>query len=355
MRSSTHRLYVSLLHVSLLLAPAILPAVELAPTVSTRAEVLKARGYLASGEYGKAETSLRQALASAADADAARTVQNALADLLHEEGRVAEARQIYNEVLNGTGVSPRQKIDSLSGMADLDGMSGDTELAAGEWGQAIAIAREIKNPTAEADATRGLGMTWLDAGNLPRAEPLLRRALKMMDDDPASTPWETASALACLGRCYRMQNKLALAEDALTRALDLNRKSYGPTHPQVAYVMERLAEVYALRNQFVLARDYSSRALAVMRASCGENSAAVAAALVNRASIEQHANAPEAALENYAAALKIVQSNPQEKAQNSLFEAQIMERYAAVLKLTHHDREAKDLNAQAKSFRSELR
>jgi len=55
-------------------------------------------------------------------------------------------------VLNASGVTLQQKFDSFCGIADLDGISGKTELANSEWEQAIAIAREMKNSPAEADA-----------------------------------------------------------------------------------------------------------------------------------------------------------------------------------------------------------
>ena len=318
---------------------------------SVRGEVVKARDFLATGDYGKAESSLRSALASATDEDDIRTVRTALADLLREEGRFTESRPMYAAVLHSAGVTPRQKFDALSGIADLDGIARNPELASSEWQEAIALARDMKDNALEADATRGLGMSWLDASNPTRAEPLLRRALGMMENDPAVKPWQLASATACLGRCYRMENKLALAEDAFSRSLDLHKKSFGEVHPQVAYVMERLAEVHALRGEFVLARDYSVRAIAVMRTSCGEASGAFVAALVNRGTVEQLAGALDAAAENYAAALKILDSNPDLRAQHASLAPQIAERYAAVLKAAHRNREAKAASALAKALR----
>jgi tetratricopeptide (TPR) repeat protein len=318
---------------------------------AVRAEVEKARDFLAQGEYAKAEGSLRLALGSATDENTVGSVRNALADLLREEGRLTESRPLYDSVLNAPGVTPRQKFDALAGLADLDGLAHNPELASGKYQEAIAVAREMKDSLLEADATRGLGMSWLDSSNPVRAEPLLRRALAMMESDPAAKQWQLASALAGLGRCYRMENKLALAEEAFTRSLDLQKKTFGGAHPQVAYVMERLAEVHALRGEFALARDYSERALAVMKSSCGEASGAVVAALVNRGSVEQIAGALGAAAKNYAAALKILDSNPELKAQNGPLGAQIAERYAGVLKAAHRDREAKAASALAKSFR----
>lgn len=270
-----------------------MPAAELstkqqaASVASLRTEVDKARDFLEKGEYAKAEASLRLALGSATDENTVRSVRNALADLFREEGRLTESRPLYTSVLNAPGVTPRQKFDALSGLADLEGLGHNAELASAKWLEAIAIAREMKQNLLEADATRGLGMSWLDSSNPVRAEPLLRRALTMMENDPAVTQWQMASALASLGRCYRMENKLALAEDAFTQSLDLEKKSFGEVHPQVAYVMERLAEVHALRGEFAVARDYSERALAVMKSSCGEASGAVVAALVNRGTVEQ--------------------------------------------------------------------
>jgi hypothetical protein len=314
--------------------------------------LVKARTFLATGEYANAERSLRLALVAAADdPESNRTVRTALADLLREEGRGTESRQFYTDVLNASGATVRQKLDSYAGLADLDGMAGKTELASGEWEQAITLARGMKNELAEADALRGLSTTWLDAGNPSRAEPLLRRALKMLENNPAAQSWAIASVLTNLGRCYRMEDKLALSEDALTRAFEMQRKTFGDGHPQVAFVMERLAEVYSLRNQFAMARDYSAKALLAMKAACGENSAAVAAALLNRAGIEHRANALNAAADNYAAALKIAQSDPRIRADNAPLELQIIERYSMVLKATHRDREAKELSALARSFR----
>jgi tetratricopeptide (TPR) repeat protein len=353
--------YLTLLLAVSLAGAVVLPAEELstnrpiqmdaALAAAIRAEVEKARAYMATGEYGKAEASLRLALASTPDADYIRSLRNGLADLFREEGRFTEARPLYTAVLSSPGVRQRQRFDALSGIADLDGLAHKPELASSEWQDAIAAAREMKANGLEADATRGLGMSWLDAGNLTRAEPLLRRALRMLESDPDTTQPQLAAALACLGRCYRMENKLALAEDAFTRSLELHKKSFGEVHPQVAYVMERIAEVHALRGEFSLARDYSTRALAVMKSSCGEESGAVVAALVNRATVEQLAGAPDAAAENYAGALKILEQNPDIKAAHPDLALQIVERYAIVLKAAHRDREAKAAGALAKSFR----
>jgi tetratricopeptide (TPR) repeat protein len=312
------------------------------------------RNYLNSGDYVNAERCLRQAISEAGD-DAdnnnnapVRVARIALADLLHEQGREPEARRLYETVLHSAAVSPGQKYDAMAGIADIDGMSGTIpETSAREWTDALALAREQQSAQREADALRGLGLTWLEAGNPSRAEPLLRRSLGIFENDAATPPVALAATLTCIAQCYRLEDKLALAEDALTRALALNRQSFGETHPQVAFIMERLAEIYAQRHSFDQARAYSDRAIAAMRICCGVNSPAVAAALVNRGSIERHANALEAAAENYAEALRIVQSTPGD----SVLELHIIERYTPILKAIHREREARELTSLAKTFR----
>jgi tetratricopeptide (TPR) repeat protein len=337
-------LYVSL---SLIQPPALVAGTE-DPVVN---QIRQARRSLASGNYADAESCLRDALTRTLtiEPQSVPGLRNALADLLREEGRTTEARQLYEETLRVPGTSAQVKFDAMAGIADVDGMGGAPEASVREWTDAIAFAREQQSIPLEAEALRGLGVVWLEAGNSARAEPLLRRALRMQENDASAQPEQISATLTQIGRCYLRLDKLALAEDALSRALRMGGRTFGEMHPQNAYIMERLAEVYASRKEFALARDYSSKAVQIMRACCGENSLAVAAALVNRATVEQRANALDAAAENYAGALRIARANPG----NSFLESRIIERYAGVLKATHRNREAKELTAVTKSFRDQ--
>jgi len=114
-------------------------------------------------------------------------------------------------------------------------------------------------------------------------------------------------------------------------------------------MMELLAELYAVKKDFTLARQYSGRALDAMQASCGAESLAVATALASRGSVEEYANSLTSAMDDYAAALRIARKNPDSPA----FEIAIMRHYAALLKATHRDREAKALAVEASSFQQQ--
>jgi tetratricopeptide (TPR) repeat protein len=234
------------------------------------------------------------------------------------------------------------------GLAGIEGQHISAQAGEARWLEALSIAREHhgEDPTSEADALRGFAMMWLETGDPARAEPLVKRSLKILETEPAATDWQLASTLAATGQVYRTQDKLSLAEDAWTRALELDRKAFGDAHPQVAYMMERLAEVYAARRQFDLARQYSGKAIEVMRSSCGEDSLAVAAALANRGLVEEYAKALPAAADDYASALEIARKHPA----NSALWASIIRNYTAVLRAIHHDREANALALELKSF-----
>lgn len=309
-------------------------------------------GFLRTGDYTSAEQILREGIADRAlDADSANNLRVALGDLLREEGKDDEAGELFRTALKNPDIAWKQRLSATMGLGGIEGERISPQAGEARWTEAISIAREHRDedPTREADALRGLAATWLEAGDPSRAAPLLKRALKILETEPAAKDWQLASTLSATGQVYRAQDKPALAEDVWTRALELNRKAFGDAHPQVAFVMERLAEMYAEGKQFDLARQYSAQAIGVMRSSCGDDSLAVAAALANRGLVEEYAKALPAAADNYASALAIARKHPG----NPALSMRIISNYTAVLRAIHHDREAKALALELKSFRQQ--
>jgi tetratricopeptide (TPR) repeat protein len=312
--------------------------------------------HLREGDYNNAERGFREALEAPGKSESASPdrqsqlidLRNGLGDLLREEGKEREARDLFNQVLSSPDITWKQRLSATMGLAEIDAHSISLQAGEKQWMTSLAMAREHSDNTGEAAALRGLANMWFEANSPAKAEPLLRRSLKILENDPASPAWQTASTLATTGLVYSALDKLALAEKAWTRALDLNRKTFGETHPQVAYVMERLAEVYARRKHFAVARQYSDRALDIMRGACGEGSMAVAAAYASRGNVEEYARSFPAAVENYATALGIVRANPD----NPVARGTILRNYAALLKATHKDREAHALVLEANSLRT---
>jgi len=308
--------------------------------------------FLKAGDYNSAERSLREGLAEQpANAAGANDLRVALGDLLREEGKNAEAGELFRTALKSPDILWKRRLSATMGLAGIEGQEVSRQAGADRWTEAISIARAHRDedPTSEADALRGLAVMWLEAGDPSSAEPLLKRSLKILETEPSAAGWQLASTLAATGQVYRSQGKLALAENAWMRALDIDRKMFGDAHPQVAYLMERLAEVYAERNQFDLARRYAGQALGTMRSCCGEDSLAFAAALANRGLIEEYEKALPAAADDYASALAIARKHPN----NPTLLIRIIRNYTAVLRAIHHDREAKALALELKSFRQQ--
>jgi tetratricopeptide (TPR) repeat protein len=314
----------------------------------TNRQVRLVDSYRDSGDYQAAERVLREWLGSEPVGSVSRLmVQNTLADLLREEGRRAEARQLFSQIVDAPGVTPQHRLNALIGLADVDLHQGDWKTSVDEGNTALEIARGKGDTQSEAIVLRGLGRAWLMAGSAPRAEPLLRRSLSKLEND-AAPPLQVAESLGALAEYYRAGNKLALAEDAWSRALTMKRALFGETHPQVAYLLERLADVYSARGESSLACDYATRAADIMRQWFGEGSPASAAALANLALVEQRAHALGAAANHYQAAVRALRRSPELLPTLKI----VMQRYAGLLKAMHRDREAKALDTEVKAFRS---
>jgi tetratricopeptide (TPR) repeat protein len=323
---------------------------EFAVTSSTLADV-----YRVTGDYERAEQLLREVLVSPASDPASRgLVRNNLADLLREEGRSTEALPLFKESLGATGATSaatwKQRVGALIGLADIDRQYRDWDASVDKWNEVLVICRRERDKETEALALRGLGETWLRSGTTARAEPLLRRSLQMMEDNPDTLPEQIASAHSGMGELYRTENKLTLAENEWSRALQIVRTAFGEAHPQVAWLMEMLSDVYSARKEFVLAREYAARASETMRGSFGEDSMPVAVALTNQALVEQRASNLEAAAKDYERAIGIARIHPEHRS----LQVVMIQRYAELLKAMHRSREAKTMltqgDIQARSF-----
>lgn len=296
-----------------------------------------------SGDYKGAERVLREMADSPTPDDESRAfIRNNLADLLREEGRMEEARQLFIQTIDAPGVTERLRAGALIGLADIDRQQADWESSIHRWNEVLEVSRREHDDAMETIALRGLGSTWLRSGNASRAEPLLRRALNLIESDPDMPPEEAAGAHSALAELYRSENKLALARNEWTRALEIDRPLLGETHPQVAILMEMLSDVYSALGEFNTALDYASKASASMTCSFGEDSMPVATALTNQAGVEQRANDLDAAARHYDRAIHIARLYPEHRP----LQMTMMERYAALLKVMHRTREARALLAE---------
>jgi tetratricopeptide (TPR) repeat protein len=220
------------------------------------------------------------------------------------------------------------------------------------WGESIALwnrigeigetgmASDEEALELRAVVSAGLGDTWLDSGNLARAEPLLRRSLELLRQNPAAHQSQLAVALAAMARLYVAQGKLALAGDAVGEAIERDEKALGAAHPQVAALLEARADIRSRRGETQDARDDLERARAIMAGHLGANSTAVAAVLAALGDVEARAKQPAVAVARYAEAVEMLRNGGGDTLQVA---SAIVPRYAAALRAAHRSEEAKVL------------
>lgn len=301
----------------------------------------------ASERYTEAERALRAALSVNPRENQDRVmVLNALACLLVEQGRFVESREKFSMALNLSPSAGDDRINALLGL-------GEVERATRDWGSAIAhlnearaLARAIKEPVQEAVALRSLGNNYADMGDFARAEPLLRRALTVLEADPTMRS-QYESTLVSLGFIYEAERKPGLAEDAFTRALAA-KGGLDAADARSTPALQALATIRAQEKRVAEAEDLAHRAYWVTKAAFGAESAPAAGSLGNIGLVEQLVGHFKSAERNYSEALRILRNNG---LLNSDVAAGIMSAYAVVLRKLHRRSDAKAIEAELKGFR----
>jgi tetratricopeptide (TPR) repeat protein len=293
------------------------------------------------GDYKGAEQVLRDTLNGPIDAKTRITALNDLADLLREQDRRAESRTLFTEALNTPEPTWPQKFSAMLGLADLDRQELNWPSSIDRLNRAADLARTNHDLVLEAFAQRSLGETWLDAGNTSRAEPLLKKALAVMEADNSVPRERVAVALDSMASLYRAEDKTSLAEEAYLRELDIQRAVLGEYHPQTAMVKGRLAELWSEQGDYDKAESWSRQTLDLMKGKFGEHSVAAGSAMVNLGVIEQRANHLDTAADMYSHALSIYRDASVDPDVARL----IAQLYADVLSRQHKGREAKQVIA----------
>lgn len=298
--------------------------------------------------YQEAEKTLRLELATRPRENASQAaLLNSLGDLLREEVRIVEARDLFSASLKlATGVAGIE-IDALIGIADIQRSNSEWPGSIEHWNQAIALSQRTGDKATEAIALRGLGKTYCDMGNLARAEPLLKRALPMFEEIPALRA-QSAATLAYLGGIYRDEKKYGMAEATFTRALDLTGGFEHAQGPQAAAVLELLAGICGLEKRFNEGARYAAAALRIMQATFPPDTPPIAGAIGAQAFVEARAGELEAADRDYSEALRIMRLNAIEG--SNVGTDYMMER-AQILRRLHRSRDAKSLETEIKAFR----
>jgi tetratricopeptide (TPR) repeat protein len=134
------------------------------------------------------------------------------------------------------------------------------------------------------------GLYWRALAEWQKAQPLLRRALAMVESRYGTEHPRVATGLNNLAILLQDTNRLTEAEPLLRRALAIWEKSYGPDHPEVATGLNNLAYLLQATNRFAEPELLLRRALAIDEKSYGPTHSIVASSLNNLARLLQATN-----------------------------------------------------------------
>lgn len=114
-----------------------------------------------------------------------------------------------------------------------------------------------------------IAVVYYENAKYDKAEPLMRRVVKILEN-PGGEPFPNyAGALNNLAELLRATNRLGEAEPLYRRALAIDEASFGPNHPDVARDLNNLAKLLRDTNRLDEGEPLMRRALAIFEKSLG--------------------------------------------------------------------------------------
>jgi tetratricopeptide (TPR) repeat protein len=252
------------------------------------------------GDYTKAESQLRRALSTCELAGADRTdvadIAMDLADLLHQDERYDEARQMYLRALD-----IRQKAfgNDSAKVAETLRHLGQNCIEQDAYAKAeVYLIRALQadekafgelNPALAVDLQM-LGLVFLDQGKYADAEKFYLRAVKVDEDALGKDHPETATALNNLAWLYYNEGHYEQAEPLVRRALAIRQSHYGAQHPFTAQNLSNLGVILGAQKKYEEGEKVLQQAIAAEQASLGPDHPAISLNLKNLAVLYQQSN-----------------------------------------------------------------
>lgn len=160
---------------------------------------------------------------------------------------------------------------------------------------ALTEAEEIAHPQLIASALNDLGQLLEGTNRVAEAEPLMRRALEIVEAELGPQAPPVVSYLNNLAMLLFATSRFEDAELLLRRALEIAEGGSGEQHPSVATCLNSLAILLRATDQPEKAEPLLRRALAVAEAKVGPQHPSMATRLSNLATVLQDINQTEEA------------------------------------------------------------
>ena len=272
---------------------------ELADEPRTRAEMLLVIGdvYRRLGLYAEAEPllekawELRDAAFEAGDPGVARSAR-ILARLLRDRGEYERAESLLREALAFQRRALAARAPELA--AILSELASAISLGRSDYVEAASLLREAVeigrsrqevDPLTLSKYLNNLGTTLDLAGGSAGAEAALREALALKRQHLGAAHPGVATTLGNLGNILAEVQQHEEAEALLRQALAIDRRAFGGDHPKVAASLIRLATLVANGGDHGAAEELLREALGMHQRILGEEHPEVARVLSSLASV----------------------------------------------------------------------
>jgi serine/threonine protein kinase/predicted negative regulator of RcsB-dependent stress response len=234
----------------------------------------------------------------------------ALGRLRFRQGRLPDAKELYNRSLNILETTGAPATDVSALLDDLAQVYADEQqwaLAKQTYERALQVDRRVLGDDHPRVAMRlnNLAVVAQNIGDLKMAEALYRDAIRRDEQAYGEQHPETGAALGNYGLLLQREGRLAEAEPLLRSALDVVLKLYGPDNYNVGYARVSLAMLLHDEGALPESEAEFRQALAVYGKSLPANHQYRAAALMHFARLLVDRGKPDEALALSAQSLDI--------------------------------------------------
>src|SRR6266487_1798327 len=130
-----------------------------------------------------------------------------------------------------------------------------------------------------------MGWYLMEHARYAEAEPILRQALAIRNQQLTPTPLDVATSFNDLAELHWRQGKYTEAEPLVQHALTIREQQLGPDHPDTATSLNDLAVLYRAQGKYEQAEPLHLRALAIREQQLGPDHPDTASSLNNLASL----------------------------------------------------------------------
>lgn len=310
------------------------------------------------GEYAKAQAlqeeslSIRERLLGPDDIVVASSVHN-LGTLHYSKGDYDQAQALLERALSiREKLLPPDNPDIATTLNTLGAIAYkrvDYSKAQQYWEQTLAIREKTLGPDHPyiAQILNNLAVLHTDKGELTQARELLQRVVQIQEKVLGPKHPDLASGLSNLGAVMQKSGDYAGARSNYQRAVEI-QEAAGPKNPELSYFLDGVAKADLSMGEVAAARKLYERSLLVRQQALGRNNPATADSLVGLANCDRKQGQTAKAEATFKDALALCRT-PEGKYIPPITD--VLEDYAQMLRATHQDARAAELEALDRSMK----